>query len=272
MREYVFEGLMARSGDEPFTLYGLIAESVELPEDRGSVTFNLNPKARFSDGTPIKPEDVLFSQALPVTTKVAKAEKIGERSVATFDAPGTARSSSRLLPSFRHKIDPETFERTTLVSQRSGPTSSPGRRRTPVAFRRNPDWWARDLACRPFQPRRSASVFPPTPPLFEAFKAGDRRAPDDPGAGSRVTISRRQGRRVIKREFETRCPQHVGPRLRTRPLPTSRAPRPPPLFDAEWINRSLSTAPTSARRAFGAPTSPRTAARLRELDLLLPSW
>ena len=60
MREYVFESLMARSGDEPFTLYGLIAESVELPEDRSSITFHLDPEARFSDGTPITPEDVLF--------------------------------------------------------------------------------------------------------------------------------------------------------------------------------------------------------------------
>ena len=97
MREYVYESLMARSGDEPFTLYGLIAESVELPEDRSSVTFHLRAEARFSDGTPITPEDVLFSHAVLKEKgwpyhrshygKVAKAEKVGERGVRfTFDA------------------------------------------------------------------------------------------------------------------------------------------------------------------------------------------
>ena len=64
MREYVFESLLTRGGDEPFTLYGLIAESIEVPEDRSSVTFHLRAEARFSDGAPITPEDVLFSHAL----------------------------------------------------------------------------------------------------------------------------------------------------------------------------------------------------------------
>jgi len=58
---YVYESLMARSWDEPFTLYGLIAESVEVPDDRSSVIFNLNPKAHWSDGQPITADDVLFS-------------------------------------------------------------------------------------------------------------------------------------------------------------------------------------------------------------------
>ena len=65
LRDYVYESLMARSGDEPFTLYGLIAESVEVPEDRSSITFHLRPEARFSDGVPITPEDVLFSHTRP---------------------------------------------------------------------------------------------------------------------------------------------------------------------------------------------------------------
>ena len=64
VREYVFESLMARSGDEPFSLYGLIAQSVEMPDDRSSITFHLRPEARFSDGTPITPEDVLFSHQI----------------------------------------------------------------------------------------------------------------------------------------------------------------------------------------------------------------
>ena len=57
----VYESLMTRGWDEPFTLYGLIAESVEVANDRSGVIFNLNKTAHFSDGTPITADDVLFS-------------------------------------------------------------------------------------------------------------------------------------------------------------------------------------------------------------------
>ncbi len=60
----VFESLLARSDDEPFTLYGLLAETVETPPDRGWVEFTLNPKAKFSDGQPVTVDDVIFSLEL----------------------------------------------------------------------------------------------------------------------------------------------------------------------------------------------------------------
>ena len=58
---YLNDTLMRRVWDEAFTLYGLIAEYVEVPEDRSSITFYINPEAQFHDGTPITREDVLFS-------------------------------------------------------------------------------------------------------------------------------------------------------------------------------------------------------------------
>ena len=58
---HVFETLMARSHDEPFTLYGLIAETIETDAARDYVTFRLNPRAHFSDGEPVTAEDVRFS-------------------------------------------------------------------------------------------------------------------------------------------------------------------------------------------------------------------
>ena len=65
VREYVFESLLARSPDEPFTLYGLIAETVEVPgRPRVSITFHLRQQARFSDGQPITADDVVASLAL----------------------------------------------------------------------------------------------------------------------------------------------------------------------------------------------------------------
>ncbi len=57
----VYDRLMRRVWDEPFTLYPLIAQSIEVPEDRSSITFHINPKARFHDGSPTTATDVLFS-------------------------------------------------------------------------------------------------------------------------------------------------------------------------------------------------------------------
>lgn len=58
---YVYDTLLESSDDEPFSAYGLIAESLETPEDRSFVIFNLRPEARFHDGEPITAEDVKFS-------------------------------------------------------------------------------------------------------------------------------------------------------------------------------------------------------------------
>ncbi len=104
----IYEPLMARSADEPFTLYGLIAESVEVPDDRSSITFNLNPKAHFSDGQPITADDVLFSFAIlrdkgrPNTRtyykKVEKAEKLGPLRVKFTFKPNADGSIDREMP------------------------------------------------------------------------------------------------------------------------------------------------------------------------------
>ena len=84
IRGYVIESLLARGNDEAFTLYGLIAKSVETDDARSYVTFRLDPRARFSDGKPVTADDVLFSWALlrdqgrpnhrQYYSKVAKAE------------------------------------------------------------------------------------------------------------------------------------------------------------------------------------------------------
>ena len=63
IRGFVVESLMARGNDEAFTLYGLLAKSVETDDARSYVTFHLDPKARFSDGKPVTADDVLFSWA-----------------------------------------------------------------------------------------------------------------------------------------------------------------------------------------------------------------
>ena len=77
---------MSRGNDEAFTLYGLLARSVETDDARSYVTFRLDPRARFSDGKPVTADDVLFSWALlrdrgrpnhrQYYAKVAKAEAL----------------------------------------------------------------------------------------------------------------------------------------------------------------------------------------------------
>src|SRR6056297_3245557 len=91
LRFLTHESLMGRSWDEPFTLYGLLAESVQTGPNREWVEFTLRPEARFSDGTPLTVDDVIWSfetlakEGLPryrnAWDKVERWEKVGERGV-----------------------------------------------------------------------------------------------------------------------------------------------------------------------------------------------
>jgi microcin C transport system substrate-binding protein len=94
----IYEELMTRSQDEVTTEYGLLAEGASHPDDFSWVTYRLRKEARWHDGQPVTPEDVIFS--IEVLKKnspmyasyyrhVVKYEKIGERDIKfTFDAPG----------------------------------------------------------------------------------------------------------------------------------------------------------------------------------------
>jgi len=187
----VIESLLERNLDEPFTLYGLLAESVRMPETRDWIEFRLNDKARFSDGTPVTVEDVIFSFEIlrdkgrpHFRTRYARIklmEKTGERSLRfTFD-DGADRELPLLVglsPIFaRHTIDPQTFDRSTLVPPvGSGPyvidSVDPGTR---IVYRRDPDYWAKDLPIRRglynFDELR-IEYYRDENTLFEAFKKG----------------------------------------------------------------------------------------------------
>ncbi|HJO72929.1 MAG: extracellular solute-binding protein [Rhodospirillales bacterium] len=94
----LFETLTTRAQDEAFTNYGLLAESIEMPDDRSWVAFTLRKEARWHDGRPMTPEDVIFSLDVLKNkghpryrfyyANVAKAEKVGPRKVRfTFSGP-----------------------------------------------------------------------------------------------------------------------------------------------------------------------------------------
>ena len=161
IRGYVVESLMARGNDEAFTLYGLLARSVETDEGRHYVTFRLDPRARFSDGKPVTSDDVLFSWALlrdkgrpnyrQYYSKVAKAEAPDLLTV-RFDFGGVTDRELPLILGLmpilpRHAVDVGTFEETSMAAPvGSGPyrvsAINPG---VSVTLVRNPDYWGRDL-------------------------------------------------------------------------------------------------------------------------------
>ena len=159
--EFVYDTLMARAFDEPDALYGLIAHSAELADDRKSVTFYLRPEAKFADGTAVTAEDVVFSfevlkeKGSPFISfplrDVEKAEALDDHTVRyTFkgelvrDLPLNIAELPVLPKAFYEK---QPFEDTWLVKPLgSGPYEiadfKPG---TYVTYRRRDDYWAKDL-------------------------------------------------------------------------------------------------------------------------------
>ena len=265
VREFTVESLMARGLDEPFSLYGLIAESVEMPPDRASVTFHLNPKAHFSDGHPITADDVLFSFEIlkekgrpnyrTYFSKVTKAERLSDRSVRfTFDGAGDREIPLilGLMPVLaKHATNPDTFENTTLTAPiGSGPYTigkiDPGRS---VTYVRDPNYWGRDLPVNRgrfnfdeirFDYFRESSV------MFDAFKAGqiDLWPEEDPRrwANGYDFPAIRDGR-AVKHEFSIGLPAGMSALVFNTRRPVFADPRVREaliyLFDFEWINRTL---------------------------------
>lgn len=191
LQTHVFETLLVRNWDEPFGLYGLLAESVETGPNREWVEFTLRPDARFSDGSPVTVEDVIWSMqtlsdhGLPryrtAWEKVSDVEQTGERSVRfTFDVPDRELP---LLIGWRPILkkadwDGLDFEASSLrVPVGSGPyvvgAFEPGRF---VNFDRDPDYWGRDLpinrGVNNFD-RVRYEYFVDSGVLFQAFTAGE---------------------------------------------------------------------------------------------------
>ena len=157
----VFEPLMKRNDDEPFSLYGLLADTADMDPERKSIEFHLDPNAKWSDGQPVTPEDVLFTYDVytdkgrpPFSARmslIAKLEKTGDHSVRfTFNDMANRETPliialTPILP--KHAFDKETFDKTTLKPLiGSGPYTvaqvQPGQR---IVFKRNPDYWGKDI-------------------------------------------------------------------------------------------------------------------------------
>jgi peptide/nickel transport system substrate-binding protein len=186
------ESLMGRSLDEPFTLYGLLAESIETAPDRSWVEFTLNPEAKFSDGSPVTVEDVIWSfetlgteghpRYLGFWEKVESIEETGERKVRlTFN---TDDRELALLAGLRPILKKAQWEGKDFAESGLDTipiTSAPyviedfeaGRS---ITLKRDEDYWGADI---PFR-RGTANLdviqlefFGDETAAFEAFKTGE---------------------------------------------------------------------------------------------------
>ncbi|MGD9545382.1 MAG: extracellular solute-binding protein [Methylocystis sp.] len=187
----VLESLMARSQDEPYTLYPLIAKSVEMDDARKQVIFHIDPRARFSDKTPITAADVLFSFELlkakgrpnhrAVFALVKSAVALDDHTV-RFDLTGVTDREAPLVLAAMPILSKATTnvarfdELDMTIPVGSGPyvivEAKAGAR---LVLRRDPDYWARDI---PSQrglynfDEIDVDYYRDGAALFEAFKAG----------------------------------------------------------------------------------------------------
>ena len=192
----IYETLMARSQDEVATEYGLLAEAASHPDDFSWVIYRLRKEARWHDGKPVTPEDVIFSlEALkkysPMYASyyrhVAKAEKTGDREIKfTFDSPGnrelpTIVGELTVLPKhWWEGTDSQGSKRDISATTLEPPLGSgPYRIKEfvagrSVALERVKDYWGATLPTQIGQnnfDEHAFRIFPRQPVALEAFKA-----------------------------------------------------------------------------------------------------
>ena len=260
------ETLLQRVWDEPFTLYGRLAQFVEVPEDRSWVAFTLNPLARFSDGSPVTVDDVIFSletirthgrpNSRATYKKVVAIERPGERTVKFLFADGSDRELPLLIGGFLPILsktywqDRDFTESTLEPPLGSGPyvveRVDPGRG---IVYRRNPDYWGKDIPVNVghynfdvirYDYYRDSGI------ALEAFKAGDfdqRYEFDANRWATGYDFPAAQDGRVTLKEFDHSIPSGLRAfafNLR-RPLFQDRRVRRAlaMVFDFEWINKTL---------------------------------
>ncbi len=261
----VFDTLTTQSEDEPFSQYGLIAETIEVPADRSWVAFNLRPQARFHDGSPITVEDVIWTfDALKTKgrpffrsyyAQVTKAEKAGDRRVRFTFGPGDNRELPLIVGQLpvlsRAYWSQRDFEKTTLE-----PPLGSGAYRVEavdagrsITYRRVKDYWGAKLPVNVGRDNFDSmryDYYRDSTVAIEALKAGefDFRLENVAKNWASAYNVPAVTRGVLKKEeipnevptgmqgfaFNTRRPIFQDPRVR-RALAYA--------FDFEWSNKNL---------------------------------
>ena len=262
---YLFDTLMQQSGDEAFTLYSLVAEFIEVPDDRSWVRFHLNPNARFSDGSELTASDVEFTfnvliekgvPQLRAQYKEVTRVEVESKSVIKFSFKDNKNKELDLilaqLPVFSEKDwQGKDFAKANLnIPLGSGPYTiksfDAGRS---IDYQRNDDYWAKDLPVNRgrynfkhiiFDYYKDGSI------AFEAFKAGDVdfRAENI----SKQWATGYQGKQftsgnIIKEEIQHQNPQGMQAfwfNLRRDKFKDANVRKALGLmFDFEWTNKTL---------------------------------
>lgn len=191
VRTYVFESLLGRNWNEAFSLYGLLAESIEVSDDRQAFTFKIRPDAKFSDGKPVTAADVVFSMEIlrdkgrpnykNSYSKITKVETPDDRTVTFHQEVGDRElplvmGVMPILP--KHAWDGKAFDESSMTPIiGSGPymiaEAKPGES---ITYKKNPNYWGASLPLTNglwnfdtvrYDYYRDANA------AFEAFKKGD---------------------------------------------------------------------------------------------------
>lgn len=264
VRAYTVESLMGRNWSEPFALYGLLAESIDVSDDRNTFTFKIRPEAKFSDGTPVTAADVKFSletlrdKGRPNFknnySKVTKIDTPDDRTI-TF----TQDAGDRELPliiGVMPILSAKSWEGKDFSVTALDPIIGSGpyvmdkiKAGESITYVKDPDYWGKNLALQKgvgnfdsvrFDYYRDANA------AFEAFKSGlaDVRIETDPGRWNTgydfpaakdgkitlETIEQKSPAPAMGFVFNTRRKIFEDPRVREALIMA---------FDFEWANANL---------------------------------
>ncbi len=298
----VFDSLMTGTLDSLDNMYGLIAESVTYPQDKRWVSFKMRPEARFSDGSPLTSEDVVFSfdamqnkgqlRYRAYFGDIEKVEALGPHEVKfTFKEGAAVRDLLPLVAGTsifsKAYFENRDFSRSSMDPPLgSGPyqvsRADPGRT---VIYTRDPDYWAKDL---PVNVGRNnfdeirIDYYADQSSAFEAFKAGEYTFRGEPNADRWLTgydFPAKQRGDVVTDAIPARTVPYAGGLFFNLRRPAFQDPRVrqaiETMFNFEWINatlfhgveqRAVSYWERSEMRAEGPPS----AEEIAVLEPLLP--
>ena len=294
----IYESLLQQTDDEPFTAYGLLAETIEVPQDRSWIMFNLRPQAKWHDGKPVTADDVVWTFNTLTTEgqpfykayyhNVKSVEAVSSTKVKfTFDMANNLElplivGQMPVLPKHYYPDGTHKFAETTLTPPLgSGPYKvgkvSPGRT---IEYDRVTDWWGKDLPINKGRynfDKIAYEYFADSNVLLEAFFADQFDFRQENTAklwATAYTAPAVKDGRIVKKTIEHELPQGFQGFIYNirRPVFKDRAVREALAyaFDFEWSNkvmaydsykRTRSYFSNSEMAATGTPTG-------RELEIL----